>query len=121
MLLGETSELSFEPAIEVRYDRSLRDVPAESPKSVLTLIWVLITAMSTDDSDICRGVGGPRPRLGCLPDETDGPRLVVGRSVRVQRRQSSPTAPGSRSWEGPCQGGEILGFVLGSTCHPRRL
>jgi hypothetical protein len=28
MLLGETSELSFEPAIEVRSNRSLRDVPS---------------------------------------------------------------------------------------------
>jgi hypothetical protein len=28
MLLGETSELSFEPAIEGRYDRSSCDVPS---------------------------------------------------------------------------------------------
>jgi hypothetical protein len=36
MLLGETSELSLEPAIEGRFNRSKYVFPAESPKSMLT-------------------------------------------------------------------------------------
>jgi hypothetical protein len=48
---------------------------------------------------------------GSLPDRADGPRLVAGRSARTQGRWSSPAAPGSRSWEGPCRGGEVLGLV----------
>jgi hypothetical protein len=56
-----------------------------------------------------------------LPDKPDGPRLVAKRSARAQGQKSSPTAPESRSREGPHQGGEVLGFVLGSVDHPRRL
>ena len=60
-----------------------------------------------------QGPDGPRPGagLGLLPDSRtvralgpDGPRV---------RRDGgkSPTAPGSRSREGPRRGGEILGVV----------
>jgi hypothetical protein len=59
--------------------------------------------------------------LTFLPNEPDGTRLMVRRSARAQGRQSSLAAPGSRSREGPRRGGEILGFVLGSAGHPRRL
>jgi hypothetical protein len=31
-------------------------------------------------------------------------------STHAQGRRRSPIAPGSRSWEGPRQGGEILGL-----------
>jgi hypothetical protein len=57
--------------------------------------------------------------LGFLSDELDGPRLVVGRSGRAQRRQNSPTSLESCSREGPRRGWEILRFVLGSIGHPR--
>jgi hypothetical protein len=123
MLLVETSELSFEPAIRADlidlYALSLE----ESPKSMLVPIWAPITAMSTRGGALCGSAIGPRPvqRLGFLLDKSDGLRVVTGRSARAQRRQSSPIAPGSRSQEGPRRGGEILGFVLGSAGHPKRL
>jgi hypothetical protein len=62
---------------------------------------------------LCTGADGPWPgaRLGLLPDGRtvraqgpDGPRVCRGRG-------RSPTAPGSRSREGPRRGGEILGVV----------
>jgi hypothetical protein len=70
-----------------------------------------------------QGPDGPRPgaEARVSTDKPDGPRLMVGRSMCAQRQQSSPTAPGSRSRVGPCRGGEILGFVLESADHPRRL
>jgi hypothetical protein len=60
-----------------------------------------------------QGPDSPRPgaRLGLLPDGRtvralgpDGPRVHRGGG-------RSPAAPRSRSWEGPRQGGEILGVV----------
>jgi hypothetical protein len=73
-----------------------------------------------------RGQGPDDPRLGAearfLPDEPDDPHLEGRWSARAQGRQSnSSAAPGSRSWEGPRRGGEILSSVLGSAGHPRRL
>jgi hypothetical protein len=50
-------------------------------------------------------------RLGFLPNESDGPRLVDRQSMRAQGRRSSPTTPKSRSREGPRQEGEILGCL----------
>jgi hypothetical protein len=49
--------------------------------------------------------------LGSLPDVSDGPRPGARRSERTKGRWSSPAALGSRSWEGPRRGGEILGIV----------
>jgi hypothetical protein len=62
---------------------------------------------------LCTGADGPRAGalLGLLPDGRtvralgpDGPRVRRGGG-------RSPTAPGSRSREGPRRGGEILGGV----------
>jgi hypothetical protein len=111
MLLVETSELSFEPAIEGRSDRSARDVPSGVAKKC---VGVDLGANHCDENRLrcslrrCgrstakgRTVRDLAQRLGFLPDEPDGPILVVERSARVQGRRSSPTAPGSRSREGP--------------------
>jgi hypothetical protein len=96
----------------------------------LAPIRTLITAICTGDGVLCearmvrgRGLDGPRPgtEARVSANESDDPRLMVGQSVRAQRRRSSPTAPGSRSRDGPHWGGEILGFVLGSADHPRCL
>jgi hypothetical protein len=57
----ETSELSFEPAIEGRSDRSVRDVPAESPKSVLAPIRAPITALRIGDGALYGGANVSRP------------------------------------------------------------
>jgi hypothetical protein len=53
-----------------------------------------------------QGLDGPRSGAG-LKVET----LTVGRSARAQGRRKLPATPGSRSYEGPRQGGEILSVV----------
>jgi hypothetical protein len=53
-----------------------------------------------------QGSDGPRSGAG-LKVST----LTVGRSARAQGRRKSPATPGSRSYEGPRRGGEILGVV----------
>jgi hypothetical protein len=75
----------------------------------------------TGGSALCTGADGPRPGAGrsvtwyrgwcSLPDGrtvralgSDGPRVRRGGG-------GSPATPGSRSREGPHQGGEILGVV----------
>jgi hypothetical protein len=60
----ETSELSFEPAIKCRFDRSVRDALAESPKSVLASIRTPTTALRTGGGALCGGVDGPWPGVG---------------------------------------------------------
>jgi hypothetical protein len=76
--------------------------------------WCEAAVLSAQGRTV-RGLGpdGPRPgaRLGLLPDGRtvralgpDGPRVRRGGG-------RSPTAPGSRSREGPRRGGEILGGV----------
>jgi hypothetical protein len=72
-------------------------------------------------SAAARMVHGLWQELGLLCAEPDGPRLVAGRSACAHRRQCLPTAPGSYPLRGTCQGGEILGFVLGSVGHPKHL
>jgi hypothetical protein len=130
MLLGETSELSLEPAIEGRFDRSRRAFPVESPKSMLTPfrsakhLTRTVAVPSAQGPDglrpgarrggaLCTRADGPRPgaRLGLLPDGrtvralwSDGPRVRRGGG-------RSPAASGSRSREGPRRGGDILGVV----------
>jgi hypothetical protein len=67
ILLVETSELPFEPAIEGRSDRSAHEVPSgvlESLKSVLAPIRMTITAMKTDGGGLCGGADVPRPKVG---------------------------------------------------------
>jgi hypothetical protein len=75
------------------------------------LFWALITAREpaavlAAQARAVRGQGpdGPRPgaglRVSCL---------TAGRSARAQGRRKSPATPGSRSWEVPRRGEEILG------------
>jgi hypothetical protein len=88
---------------------------------MLTPFRAPITITRTGGGALCRGADGPRlgdgwsatwdRGLGSLPDVPNGPRLKAGRSAFVQGRRRSPTAPGSRSREGPRRGGEILGVV----------
>jgi hypothetical protein len=123
MLLGETSEPSFELTIKGRSDRSSCDVPSRVAKKC---VGVDLGANHCDEYrrwcslrqrgwSMAEGqtVHDLAPRLGFLLDELNGLGLVVGRSMHAQRRRSSPTAPGSHFREGPRQGREILGFVFG--------
>jgi hypothetical protein len=65
-----------------------------------------------------RGIGpdGPRPGAGATP-----PLRTSGRSVMAQRVFFFAVGLDLASREGPCRGGEIVGCVLASTDHPRRV
>jgi hypothetical protein len=121
ILLGETSELSLEPAIEGRSDGSIYVVPSRVAKKCVG---------ADPGANHCaenrrrcslhrRGRSVARGRTvrdlaqgsGSLPDEPDGLLLEVGRSTRAQVWWSSLAAPESRSREGPRRGGEVLGLV----------
>ena len=76
--------------------------------------WCEAAVLSAQGRTV-RGLGpdGPRPgaRLGLLPDGRTV-RALGPDGPRVRRDDGrSPTAPGSRSREGPRRGGEILGVV----------
>jgi hypothetical protein len=121
ILLGQTLELSLQPAIEGRSNGSICVVPSGvTKKCVDTFLgtnhynenrWRCSlhrhgqsTARGLTVRDLAQGSGS-------LPDVSDGLRPGAGRSARAQGRRSSPAAPRSRSREGPRHGGEILGVV----------
>jgi hypothetical protein len=64
MLLGETSELSLEPAIEGRFDRSRCVVPSGVAKSMLVPFWGANHSIRTGGVALCTGADGPRPGAG---------------------------------------------------------
>lgn len=68
---------------------------------LLPILRLLITMLKTDDGAIYGGANDLRPGTwaGFLSDEPDGSFLMAGRSVRAQKRRSSPAAPRSRSWD----------------------
>jgi hypothetical protein len=104
---------------------------AELPKSVLTLIWVPITARCTSGGALCGSMDGPRSRTGQSGIYGRSGVFSTASQTVCAQWPDDPHAHrgcGVRQWhldltslEGPHQGGEIVGFVLGSTCHPRRL
>jgi hypothetical protein len=111
ILLVETSELSFEPAIEGRFDRSICVVPSGVAKKYVDVFSERQTLNKNRRwcSLVRRGRSAARGRtvrdlaqgLGFLPDGQtvralglDGPRVRRGGG-------RSPAAPGSRSREGP--------------------
>jgi hypothetical protein len=93
ILLGETSELSFEPAIEGRSDRSSRDVFSGVAKKCVGVDLRAIPAkmLFAEVSTVCvRQPDGPRPGT-----EARVSARRAGLSARAQRRRSSPTTPGA--------------------------
>jgi hypothetical protein len=87
--------------------------PAESPKSMLTPFRSAnhstrtVTVLSGQGRTVrTQGPDGQRPGAGATvaARQPDGPHVRRGDG-------GSPTAPGSRSREGPRRGGEILGVV----------
>jgi hypothetical protein len=87
MLLGETSELSLEPAIEGRFDRPKYVVPSGVAKKYVDAFSGAKYSIRTGGGAHCAGADGPRlgVRLGFLPDGrtvralgTDGPRVRRG-------------------------------------------
>jgi hypothetical protein len=109
ILLVETSELSFEPAIESRFDRSICVVPSGvAKKYVDTFLEAPITskepaAVLSGQARTVRGLGpdGPRPGAGArVPCLTAGRSAPWGRTVRAcagaaeDRRRRLDLAPG---------------------------
>jgi hypothetical protein len=88
ILLVETLELSFEPAIEGRFDAFIFAAPAESPKSMLTPFWsakhlTRTVAVPSAQGQTVRAQrpDGLRPgarRGGALWSGADGPRPGAG-------------------------------------------
>jgi hypothetical protein len=121
ILLVETSELAFEPAIEGRFDASIFAIPSGVAKKYVDAFSERQTPNKNRGGALWSGADGPRPGAGrsatwrkarvfCLtagrsaPWGPDGPRVRRGGGSRRRR-------PGSRSREGPRRGGEILGDI----------
>jgi hypothetical protein len=70
MLLGETSELSLELAIEGRFNRSKYVFPSGVVKKYVDVFSGAKYSIRTGGGAHCAGADGPRPgvRLGFLPD-----------------------------------------------------
>jgi hypothetical protein len=87
----------------------------------LTPFWRRQLLKRTSGGALWSGVDGPRPRAGrsatwreaaVLSGQARTVRALGPDGPRVRRGGGrSPAAPGSRSREGPRQGGEILGVV----------
>jgi hypothetical protein len=60
MLLGETSELSLEPAIEGRFDRSRCTVPSGVAKKYVDAFLERQTPNKNRGGALCTGADGPR-------------------------------------------------------------
>ena len=83
MLLGEISELSLEPAIEGRFDRSKYVFPSGVAKKYVDAFWSAkhstrtVAVPSTQGRTVrAQGPDGPRPGARCggaLCIEADGP------------------------------------------------
>ena len=92
VLLEETSELSFEPAIEGRSDTSSREFPSRVAKKCVNADRAPITAMRTGSGALCGGLDG-----SCLTSRTvcawwpDSPRV---RRVGLVRRRCLDLALG---------------------------
>jgi hypothetical protein len=102
ILLVETSELSFEPAIESRFDRSICVVPSGVAKKYVDAFlerqilkknrcWCSLVRRGRSATwgrtvrDLAQGTGP-------LPDDRTVRALGAGRSARAQGRRKSPAA-----------------------------
>jgi hypothetical protein len=108
MSLGETSELSLEPAIEGQFDGSRRVFPSGVAKKYVDTFWGANHSTRTSGGALCTGADGPRPgversaawreaRVSCLTAERSVP---WGRTVRAcagateDRQRRLDLAPG---------------------------
>jgi hypothetical protein len=64
ILLVETSELSFEPAIEGRFDESVFVVPSGVAKKYVDAFWRRQSLKRTSGGALWSGADGPRHRAG---------------------------------------------------------
>jgi hypothetical protein len=116
MLLGETSKLYFEPTIVGRSDRSSREFHSGVAKKCVS------ANVGANHCEVYRrrcslwrrGRSATWQERVLLCVEPDGPRVRRDGGVRQQHLDLT-------SREEHRQGGEILGFILGSAEHPRRL
>jgi hypothetical protein len=73
---------------------------------------------------LCRGAGGPHHKAGRFATwrrRSDSSSAYVWTVRDGAKRRLLRSRPRSRLREGPCHGGDILGCVLASAYHPRRL
>jgi hypothetical protein len=112
------------------FNKSRHLSPAELPKSVLAPIRALNTRKDrlmvlSAEAQTVHGTGPDGPPLAqerlLLCVHLNGPRLGLGRSTMAQRVFFFVADLDLTSREGPRRGGEIVGCVLASVGHPRRL
>jgi hypothetical protein len=94
ILLVETSELSFEPAIEGRFDASIFAVPSGVAKKYVDTFSERQTLNKNCGGALWSGADGPRARVGWSVAWRRARVLclTVGRSARTQGRRKSPAA-----------------------------
>jgi hypothetical protein len=120
---AESPKSMLTPFRSVKHSTRTVAVPSAQGRTVRGLVRGAVVLSAQGRTVRGLGPDGPRPgaRLGLLPDGRmvralgpDGPRV---------RRDGgrSPTAPGSRSREGPHRGVEILGCVQARVGRPRLL
>jgi hypothetical protein len=87
-------------------DRSVWNLPQRSRQKYVDTFFGRQSLNTNRGGALCTRADGPRPGVGLgFPAwRPDGPRVRRG-------RRRLPAAPRSRSREGPCRGGEILGDV----------
>jgi hypothetical protein len=130
ILLGETSELSLEPAIEDRSDGFICVVPCGVAKKCVGAFLGANHCVRTDSGALCTGADGPRPgagrnvtwgraRVSCLMGRTvcayrpDGPRVRRGGEGRRRCLDLAPGRDPSGRRDPRC--------CLGSADRPRLL
>jgi hypothetical protein len=86
ILLVETSELSFEPAIESRFDRSICVVPSGVAKEYVDAFLERQTLNKNRGGALCTGADGPRAGVGRSVAWCEARRCSLHRGGRSARR-----------------------------------
>jgi hypothetical protein len=82
----ETSELSFEPAIEGRFDRSICVVPSGVAKKYVDAFLERQTLNKNHGGALCIGADGPRAGAGRSATWCEARRCSLHRGRRSARR-----------------------------------
>jgi hypothetical protein len=86
ILLVETSELSFEPAIEGRFDRSICVLPNGVAKKYVDAFLERQTLNKNRGGALCTGADGPRTGAGWSATWCEARRCSLHRGGRSARR-----------------------------------
>jgi hypothetical protein len=104
MLLGETSELSLEPAIEGRFDRSKYVFPSGVAKKYADAFLERQTLNKNCGGALCTGTDGPRAGAGRSAAWCEARRCSLHRDGRSARRGRTVRAQGP---DGPRPGARL--------------